>query len=134
MANRSGIIVYYKDKFLLVQTEHNDKQIWGFPKGRLKGDDKKVSAEREFLEETGVCIKLDKCRQLRVLNVLYFIHEVDSMFHVSYDDVPDKNEIKNVQWFSIDELQDSKVPMNRSLRHFMKNDLHKLYNLGKVTK
>lgn len=51
------------DMFWMVQSYHNS---YGFPKGKMeKGETSKQAAEREFYEETGTVINLDKCMEMR---------------------------------------------------------------------
>lgn len=126
MTLRSGVILISGDKFLVVQTYHNGDGVWGFPKGMVEDDDRKDSAEREFYEETGIPFKLRNYRTLRIWNTVYYIEYINEPLPLCYDDVPDKNEIKDLRWVTYRELYNGSIGlMNRTLRFFVAKHIHK---------
>lgn len=104
---RSGIILLYDDNVLLIKTEDtNGREIWGFPKGKIrKGDSPKDTAEREFFEETGIITRLsDNSRHIRLSNSHFYIKRITTFLPVHYSMVRDKNEIKDIRWMNILDL------------------------------
>lgn len=95
------------DKFLMVQSYHNS---FGFPKGKVEtGETTRQAAEREFFEETGTAINLDKCMEIRhsVYSsktdsekiISFFIKRVPAEFNVFTFPISD-NEITSFGWIS----------------------------------
>lgn len=70
--NTAGVIIVKEgvsrngfkcDKFWMIQSYHNS---YGFPKGKVEnGETMRQAAEREFYEETGTKVSLDKCMEIR---------------------------------------------------------------------
>lgn len=118
---RSGIILYCKHHFLLVQTkDRNNKTFWGFPKGGVIGTDPKASAEREFFEETGVHYRVrGKYHKFVIDNIVYYMQFLPEMFPVEYSNVPDKKEINDIAWVPISLLLEMNIHMNQSLETFL---------------
>ncbi len=130
MTLRSGVILISGDHFLLVQTCHMGNAVWGFPKGMVEDEDRKISAEREFYEETGIPFQLQDYRTLRIWNIIYYIEHVSNMFPLDYERVPDKHEIKDVRWVHANDLVTGSIgAMNRTLRFFVAKHLHKYVQL-----
>jgi 8-oxo-dGTP pyrophosphatase MutT (NUDIX family) len=131
MTLRSGVILISGDLFLLVQTCHNGEGVWGFPKGMVESPDRKESAEREFYEETGIQFKLHDYRTLRIWNTVYYIEYIETPLSLNYEDVPDKNEIKDLRWVSFQELVNGSIGlMNRTLRFFVAKHIHKFVTIA----
>lgn len=117
-----GAIVLNEDltKVLLVQS-YWAKSSWGFPKGKVNEDeDPTHCAVREVLEETGFDISnlIDENEYIEsVINEhlvrLYIICGVqkDTKFQPRT-----RNEIKNVEWFSLADLPNNKKDMTPKLR------------------
>jgi 8-oxo-dGTP pyrophosphatase MutT (NUDIX family) len=142
---RAGVILHTRDHVLLVRTRHKDRSrcVWGFPKGRVQDGEgtRKQStsseeeevievdirqilrscAEREFYEETGIHIELaENCPVVRVANVRLFIQMIDHIFPLYYQSIPDKHEILDIRWIPWTELIQGTIPMNHSLRSYLK--------------
>ncbi len=131
MTLRSGVILISGDLFLLVQTYHNGAGVWGFPKGMVESEDRKESAEREFYEETGIPFKLQNYRTLRIWNTVYYIEYIESPIPLNYEDVPDKNEIKDLRWVTYHDLLSGTLGlMNRTLRFFLQKHIHKFVKIA----
>jgi 8-oxo-dGTP pyrophosphatase MutT (NUDIX family) len=122
MTYRAGIVLLAGSKVLLVKIVHNNVDVWGFPKGRMrKGDTPKDTAEREFLEETGIPFKLDgDYRHIRLSNAHFYITNTPNAFEVSYQNVPDKREVKGIQWMDLTEVQSLPAQnINRYVRMYI---------------
>lgn len=130
MTLRSGVILITGDYFLLVQTCHMGNPVWGFPKGMVEDEDRKISAEREFYEETGIPFQLQNYRTLRIWNIVYYIEHIHEMLPLDYEKVPDKHEIKDIRWVHATELLHGSIgAMNRTLRFFVAKHMHKFVHL-----
>lgn len=117
-----GAIVLNEDmtKVLLVQS-YWAKNSWGFPKGKVnEGEDSLHCAIREVLEETGFDISnlIDKDdyidssindQKIR----LYIISGVQN--NIKFEPKTRK-EIKNVEWFSVADLPNSKKDMTPKMK------------------
>ncbi len=58
MRNRAGIILYSKNKILLIKRIKNSSLYWVVPGGGLEeGESFECAAKRELYEETGLCVK-----------------------------------------------------------------------------
>lgn len=96
------------DNVLLVQG-YWIKASWGFPKGKVnKAESPEACAAREVLEETGYNItgKIDKTQYAEhllneQLSRLYFVTDVPT--NIAFKPKT-RGEIKNVQWFNVDDL------------------------------
>ena len=109
-----GAIVLNEDltKVLLVQS-YWAKPSWGFPKGKVNEDeDPSHCAVREVLEETGfdISVLIDKDDFIESmihdqLVRLYIIPGVDMSTKFK---PKTRNEIKNVEWFTLADLPNSK--------------------------
>ncbi|MCL2869426.1 NUDIX hydrolase [Candidatus Saccharibacteria bacterium] len=132
-----GTVIIKDGKILMVQEAQNSKheqcyKQWCVPTGHLeKGEHIQAAAIREAKEETGYDIKLKNL--LAVFSVtnywpllIYFIGEV-----ISGKPKFDKNEILDVKWVSLDELNnyDLRLPlkvMNVLLDRVKNNELYPL--------
>jgi 8-oxo-dGTP diphosphatase len=107
----AGCVVQDNNKILMIQ-EGKDivKEMWNFPSGRLENNEKILDAAiREVEEETGYKISLSGL--LGVYNFLSVNNDHVIMFcyvgqvaggNLKYDN----NEIINVKWLSIDEIDE----------------------------
>jgi len=94
---------------LVKQFSHQDR--WGVPKGHIqKGETLEQCALREIKEETGVDVKLDKCRLPEVVvsyrdevkTVVTWLAEVVGSQEPHHDDAC--SEVVDARWFDIDKL------------------------------
>ena len=97
-------------KILMVQENKPDIQgLWDLPGGKLEvNEDIKQTAIRETLEETGYNIDLNNILLIQnyindrgVLLIIYFYATLSDSVQVEYR----KNEINNVQWFTLEEIE-----------------------------
>ena len=137
------------DKLLLVKHGHTigNKEFWAPPGGGLTfGEAAQECLKREFLEETGLHVKVK-----RFLFVNEFLqpplHAVELFFEVSITDgqlatgtdpeaTPDQQLIEGVEWLSIKEIIAIPLPdKHRVLQHLISLDdllgLHHYFIAGK---
>ena len=100
------------DKFWMVQSYHNS---YGFPKGKVeKNESSKQAAEREFYEETGTTINLDKCMEMRQTTtktdkvISFFIKRVPSTYNITTVPKSD-HEITSFGWVNDYNLKYTKL-------------------------
>jgi NADH pyrophosphatase NudC (nudix superfamily) len=95
------ILVSSKGNVCLVQGKKTCK--WSFPKGHLnRGETPFQCASRETREETGIQIPWQTHRPIKLVAGWYYIIFVDKEYSC---DIFDQNEIIQVGWFSIEEVQ-----------------------------
>ena len=99
-----------EDKILMVQENKKEvKNLWDLPGGKLKTDeDIKEAVIREIMEETGFKINVNSILLIQnyvtnkgVLLIIYFNGVLEDKKQLDYR----KNEIKNVKWFTIEEME-----------------------------
>lgn len=99
-----------EDKILMVQENKKEvKNLWDLPGGKLKIDeDVKEAVIREVLEETGFKINVNSILLIQnyvtnkgVLLIIYFNGFLEDKKQLDYRE----NEIKNVKWFTIEEME-----------------------------
>ena len=98
---KCGIILYNVDtqKYLLVHGKKSQK--WGFPKGHMEpGESEEETALREFYEETGIVLNKALESKIRFRNNIYFSVSTHNCDVPTVYNIPDKNEIEYVEWFS----------------------------------
>lgn len=98
------------DRILLVQENKNEvKGLWDLPGGKVKPTESiEQAAIREIMEETGYNIELDSLLLIQnyitlkgELLIIYFNAKLLNKEQKEYK----KEEIKNVKWFTIDEIK-----------------------------
>lgn len=98
------------DRILLVQENKNEvKGLWDLPGGKVKPTESiEQAAIREIMEETGYNIELDSLLLIQnyitlkgELLIIYFNAKLLNKKQKEYK----KEEIKNVRWFTIDEIK-----------------------------
>mgnify|MGYP005799612433 FL=1 len=98
------------DRILLVQENKNEvKGLWDLPGGKVKPTESiEQAAIREIMEETGYNIELDSLLLIQnyitlkgELLIIYFNAKLLNKEQKEYK----KEEIKNVRWFTIDEIK-----------------------------
>jgi tRNA nucleotidyltransferase (CCA-adding enzyme) len=127
MVKKCGIILYNKNnkKYFLVHGRKSNK--WGFPKGHMeKGETEKITALREFYEETGFQLSplIELNKKYIVKNNIYFqvsIENLNELIKVE-DTIPDRNEIEKYEWFFIEEILRMNIKyLNFGLKTFILN-------------
>ena len=98
------------DRILLVQENKNEvKGLWDLPGGKLKTTESiKQAAIREIMEETGYSIELKSILLMQnyitskgEMLIIYFNAELLNKKQEKYRE----EEIKNVKWFTIEEIK-----------------------------
>ena len=98
------------DRILLVQENKNEvKGLWDLPGGKVKPTESiEQAAIREIMEETGYNIELDSLLLIQnyitlkgELLIIYFNAKLLNKKQKEYKN----EEIKNVRWFTIDEIK-----------------------------
>lgn len=125
---KAGVIIF-KDfnnvqKYLLIKS-YND--YWSFPKGHLsEEEDFAIGASRELYEETSIKINPDillNCKFKMIHRTKYFILNLNSNNKNNIPDdftnikIPDKNEVKCVEWKSVEEIKSLKT--NYSIKVYL---------------
>ena len=121
-----GIIINHDLSKLLIVFQRAS-QKWGLPKGHMnyheiKNNCKRQCAEREVLEETGIDLRKKNTGTLigkeNMNNKLFYIYKLN-MQQVKLNP-EDKNEISDIKWYDIDEIDGfvNEQNCNRSLREF----------------
>jgi 8-oxo-dGTP pyrophosphatase MutT (NUDIX family) len=105
--------------FWITQSYHN---MYGFPKGTAEeGETAKMAAQREFFEETGYKLEIEKSPELRICfrdkTTSFFLVEVEQEFDIKVFPKTD-DEITSFGWISEKNL--SLLPLNRTTRDIMK--------------
>ena len=127
MTKKCGIILYNTNekKFCLVHGKKSKK--WGFPKGHMeKGETEKITALREFYEETGFQLSplIELNKKYIVKNNIYFqvsIENLNELIKVE-DTIPDQNEIEKYEWFFIEDILTMNIKnLNFGLKTFILN-------------
>lgn len=127
MVKKCGIILYDKNskKYFLVHGRKSNK--WGFPKGHMeKGETEKITALREFYEETGFQLSslVELNKKYIVKNNVYFQVSIDNLNQLIKveDTIPDMNEIEKYEWFYIDDILKMNIKdLNFGLKTFILN-------------
>ncbi len=114
--NQKSKIKNQKDQILILLAQHSQHHGWVFPKGligdHVEGDNKEETALREVKEETGAEGKIVKT----LTPVTYwFVFEKDKikktvyyflMEYVGGDITKHDNEMENVEWLSIEKVEE----------------------------
>jgi 8-oxo-dGTP pyrophosphatase MutT (NUDIX family) len=92
--------------------------FYGFPKGCAEANehDFETVALRELREETGIILNMRDIEGTpRMITYHKYFHEIFIVFLTSSDDaiaVPDRREISECVWMSLDEIKKSTLPMS----------------------
>ena len=118
----AGIVLIDKnsEKILIVLQSVSKK--WGLPKGQTEHSDLEChykTAERELFEETSILLTLNKHKLLfnyRVNDKVYYVVKIFN--HIPFPKPQDNDEISEVKWIDIDQLNNfvKYNDCNRSLR------------------
>ena len=110
------------NKILLVCNNYSPSEKWGLPKGHRENSETYATcATREINEETGLNVYLnDSMTKIKVNNSYYFPVVMNNVS--AHLEPIDKNEIKAVSWFKIDELDN--LVLNRDTRIVVKMKLN----------
>jgi len=114
--NQKSKIKNQKDQILILLAQHSQHHGWVFPKGligdHVEGENKEETALREVKEETGAEGKIVKT----LTPVTYwFVFEKDKikktvyyflMEYVGGDITKHDNEMENVEWLSIEKVEE----------------------------
>jgi len=116
----AGIIIHNLNKQVLLVCDARSGR-WGFPKGHPEECDKKMAintAVRECFEETGMRVVhdyiIESINPKRIGKRLYFTGILLNEAFRSHN--LDKNEIKDVRWWSLDDLIANEAVLNSDLR------------------
>lgn len=119
--NCAGVIVIYQNQTVLVETPRGHLS---FPKGKRKKDETNLQAAlREMEEETGITADqitliedhfVDELSKKGVPNIRYFIAYLNSKVSKF---TWDPEELSNVKWYQIDQIQD--LPNLKSSRQLV---------------
>lgn len=127
-----GVIVYYKEKFLLIQ--HRNGGHWAFPKGHVEaGETEEETALREVLEETGLRVQLKgNFRESTSYSpkrgikkeVVYFLGEA-----TTFEVVVQKEEVTDYLWVETEETNcyltfDNDKKIAKKARDILKRPKH----------
>ena len=120
-----GCIIINKKTNKILLVKDSTTKHWGFPKGGEEEKDKGsevACAKRETFEETGIDVNINQNTKKEIIsNITYYYIELESN-PISYDNVINKNEISDMKWFSIHELEDNdKYLFNNSVRLYINN-------------
>lgn len=105
MQKKCGIILFDMESqsFFLVYGRKSKK--WGFPKGHMEENEtERVTALREFFEETGYVFKdetqIDFNQRFQIKNNIYFQIKIPTREELvqKNKDIPDTNEILLTEW------------------------------------
>ncbi len=102
MTRRAGCVIYHEGEFLLLH--HPASGYWGFPKGRLKKDEKpELGAIRELYEEAGFKIAAEQLgRSYRCKDSKYYVVNLSARPTVNIDN----REIDGFMWVRLDGVKD----------------------------
>ena len=97
-------------------------ELWSIPKGsRIENETYADCAMRETYEETGLKLKLrNNMIRIKINNTYYFVYVMDKQTHILITN--DKKEIYKVKWFSIKDIDFTKVNLETKL--FIKRKLN----------
>jgi len=115
-----------KDNIMLVQNNYllqeKNIELWSIPKGsRIENETYADCAMRETYEETGLKLKLrNNMIRIKINNTYYFVYVMDKQTHILITN--DKKEIYKVKWFSIKDIDFTKVNLETKL--FIKRKLN----------
>ena len=104
-----GCIIIENNKVLLIQQK---KGLWGFPKGRVEGNETECeTALREVKEETNLDVKIEDInkkykdtyltKRNKFKEVIYFLAK-----RIGGEIKPQEKEIKNIEWVDLIEAVD----------------------------
>ena len=129
----AGVIIINKDKTKLLLVKGKVKGKWGPPKGKIEyKETTQIAAIRELYEETGIKLDINnavrykntsKPYQLYLSNIVFYIFYLNEDNYNIFDPI-DKNEIIDVKWFSIVELNNTITDVdyyNSPMRFIYKN-------------
>jgi len=116
----AGIIIHNLNKQVLLVCDARSGR-WGFPKGHPEDCDKKMAintAVRECFEETGMRVVhdyiIESLNPKRIGKRLYFTGILLNNDFRSHG--MDKNEIKDVRWWTLEDLIANEAILNSDLR------------------
>lgn len=127
MIKKCGIILYdiQNKKYFLVKGKKSNK--WGFPKGHMEEGESEIdTARREFYEETGYNLPFSSSMDKKyiVKNNIYFIviiEHYNDLIQIS-EEIPDKNEIQELKWLSINDILSKNIKdLNFGLKTWILN-------------
>lgn len=127
MIKKCGIILYdiQNKKYFLVKGKKSNK--WGFPKGHMEEGESEIdTARREFYEETGYNLPFSSSMDKKyiVKNNIYFIviiEHFNDLIQIS-EEIPDKNEIQELKWLSINDILSKNIKdLNFGLKTWILN-------------
>ena len=127
MIKKCGIILYdiQNKKYFLVKGKKSNK--WGFPKGHMEEGESEIdTARREFYEETGYNLPFSSSMDKKyiVKNNIYFIviiERCNDLIQIS-EEIPDKNEIQELKWLSINDILSKNIKdLNFGLKTWILN-------------
>jgi len=127
MIKKCGIILYdiQNKKYFLVKGKKSNK--WGFPKGHMEEGESEIdTARREFYEETGYNLPFSSSMDKKyiVKNNIYFIviiEHCNDLIQIS-EEIPDKNEIQELKWLSINDILSKNIKdLNFGLKTWILN-------------
>jgi 8-oxo-dGTP pyrophosphatase MutT (NUDIX family) len=108
------ILVSPYKRFLLVQGHSSGK--WSFPKGHPNKDELPLDcAKRELLEETGLRAPFMYYNSYQLATGFYYMYKTPEEYDCK---TMDPDEIKNVSWFTISEIQ--KISVNIDVNTFLR--------------
>ena len=127
MIKKCGIILYdiHINKYFRVKGKKSNK--WGFPKGHMEEGESEIdTARREFYEETGYNLPFSSSMDKKyiVKNNIYFIviiEHCNDLIQIS-EEIPDKNEIQELKWLSINDILSKNIKdLNFGLKTWILN-------------
>jgi len=102
---KSGVILKNTKTNSLLMIKGVQSQLWGFPKGSSEvGETDIECAKRELYEETGIRIKLDKRKTIKIYCRNYYLVEGD--FSSLKPQIQDNSEIEDVKWVRTNKIID----------------------------
>tara|TARA_Y100000389_G_C17448674_1_gene513252 strand:- start:1078 stop:1536 length:459 start_codon:yes stop_codon:yes gene_type:complete len=120
LKSRAGVVVKCKvdtlDYYLCVLADENGK--WGFPKGHIERGETSINcAIRECYEETGIQVNPTNLVVFTGKYTNYYYYETVNIIEPKPQDL---NEIRQVKWFSVIELNGTNREMfNHDMREYI---------------